>query len=132
MKSNRSGAGGGPSSKQVVNKPVRYGQPSRGVSPAGVNQIGTSRANHAMDAPGRVLRKDVTPIYGGPAPTAAGVKLGNETALTAGQGPGAGRTVRACGSQGQQGPVAGSPKPQGRDILGGFGNDSPNVADRKR
>jgi hypothetical protein len=65
-------AGGGAASKQVVNKPVRTGTPSRAVSPRGVSQIGSSMGNHAMDAPGRTLSRAVEPMYGGPAPTAAG------------------------------------------------------------
>jgi hypothetical protein len=128
----RGSAGGGANSRNVTERPVRYGTPAKGVSPKGVNQIGTSRGNHAMDAPGRNFgRRDVEPIYGGNAPTNAAQKLGNEAA-TKGLGVGGGRTIHRTGSQGLQGPVAGSTKPQGRDILSEYGSDSPNVAARKR
>jgi hypothetical protein len=85
-------------------------------------------------APGSILRKDVTPIYGGNAPTNAAQKLGNEVALNVGKGgPGAGRTMYGkSGSQQQYGSPAGQPKPQGADILSSFGAGSPNVAARKR
>lgn len=108
-KSNRSNAGGGPSSKQVVNKPVKYGTPARGVSPGGVNQLGTIRSDHATDAQGKILRGDRTPLYGGPGPTNAGQKLGNEIATNVGKGgPGTGRTLHGqAGSQAQHGPVEG-------------------------
>ena len=44
-------------------------------------------------------------------------KLGNETAITAGQGPGSGRMTSKSGSQMQYGAPEGKPRPQGRDIL---------------
>jgi hypothetical protein len=122
--------GGGPGSKVVVNKPIKYGTPARGVSPAGVNQLGTQRSNHATEN-SAILRKDVTPVYGGtPAPTNSNQELGNQNA-TRGIGVGGGRTVQRSGSQAQHGPVAGSPKPAGRDILSSYGPDSPNVRGRR-
>jgi hypothetical protein len=39
-------------------------------------------------------------------------------------GVGGGRTIHHCGSQDQHGPVAGAPKPSGRDILGSYGPES--------
>ena len=95
-KSNRSGAGGGPKSRQVTERPVRTGTPRRGVSPAGVSPIGSSMGNHVTESVLKMKAKGGSvPLYGGEAPVAATVPLGNATALTAGQGPGAGRTVYA-------------------------------------
>jgi hypothetical protein len=39
------------------------------------------------------------------------------------QGPGAGREVMKSGQQSQHGPVAGTNKPAGRDILSSYGPD---------
>jgi hypothetical protein len=130
MKSSPSRAGGGPNSRQVRQVPVRTGSAARGTSPAGVSQIGSSMGNHVTEV-GRKMnpRGAVESIYGGPGPVNASAELGNANALR-GVGVGGGRTVHRSGSQGQTGPVAGSPKPQGRDILSGFGNDSPNVRGR--
>jgi hypothetical protein len=61
------------------------------VSPTSADQLGQSLA----------FPKDKLPIG-----TASQVPMGNATALTAGQGPGAGRTVMKFGSQGVHGPVA--------------------------
>ena len=122
-KSNRSGAGGGPKSRQVTERPVRTGTPRRGVSPAGVSQIGSSMGNHVTELGSKMKAKGGSvPLYGGKAPVAATVPLGNATALTAGQGPGAGRTVRVCGSQGQQGSAnPGQPTPgANKPIFPGF------------
>ena len=51
-KSNRSGAGGGPASRQVKNNQAgRKVEPNpRAVSPGAVSQIGSSMGNHATDA----------------------------------------------------------------------------------
>jgi hypothetical protein len=62
-------------------------------------------------------------VYGGrgmnPTP------YGNAVALNVGKGgPGTGRDVHHCGSQGVHGGVAGSPKPQGRPILSQYGPES--------
>jgi hypothetical protein len=48
--------------------------------------------------------------------------MGNDRARDVGQGgPGVGYDIHRTGSQGQHGAVAGSPKPQGRDILSEYG-----------
>jgi hypothetical protein len=124
-------AGGGIASNKRVEKPVRTGTPSRGVSPAGVSQIGSSMGNHVTEV-GRKMnpRGAVTSSYGGKAPVNAGAELGNANALR-GVGVGGGRTIHGTGSQSRHGPVAGQPKPQGRDILSEFGPDSANVRGRR-
>src|SRR5262245_53528525 len=120
-------AGGGFGSNKLVRAPATTGASARGVNPKNVSQIGSSLGNHSTDRgdmpfkPERIAAK---------APTAAGVKLGNERA-TEGIGVGGGRIVHRSGSQAQHGAVAGSPRPQGRDILGEFGPDSPNARARR-
>jgi hypothetical protein len=123
-RSNRmSGAGGGPGSRVVKQQQVRTGRPAGEMRPAGVSQIGASMGNHATDS-GKTLRGAVEAVRGSKVPAGGSVPLGNQTALNAGQGAGAGRTVMRSGSQQQHGPVAGSPKPQGADILSSFGPES--------
>ena len=127
----KSGAGGGMGSKSV-GKATRYftGQPSTKVNPAGVSQFGGAVGNHTMEG-NTNYRGDRVAMGSMPAGGPGGVALGNATALSAGQGPGAGRQVSRSGSQGQHGPVAGQAPGAGRDILGEFGPDSPNVAGRR-
>jgi hypothetical protein len=120
-------SGGGSTSRNNVRPGVRNGQPARAQSPRGVSQIGSSMGNKAMNDP-KKLTKAVEPVRGVAMPDH---RLGNETAKAAGQGPGAGRTVMRSGSQAQQGPVAGTPKPTGRDILNDFGPDSAGVRGRR-
>jgi hypothetical protein len=112
----RAKSGGGIASKQHVKTPVQVGKAHKDkVSPAGVSQIGT-----AVDP------KAVEPLVRG------GVKhpdLGNYLALNVGKGgPGAGRTVMHCGSQGTHGLMRASESPSpskvtGHDILRDYGPD---------
>ena len=85
-----------------------------------MSQIGQNIGNKAMNDPKR-LTKSVEPVRGAAMP---GVKLGNEVAASTVCGPGGSRTVMRSGSQAQTGPVAGSPRPGGGDILSQFGPDS--------
>jgi hypothetical protein len=116
MATNRSGhrPGGGIASKQHVSVPVRTGSGSRGTRPAGVGQIGQSQGDH-------ITNKDSTGYRGERLHHDRNfqpVKFGNEVALNVGKGGcGTGRTIYKTGSQGQQGQVAGTRAPQGRDIL---------------
>ncbi len=124
--------GGGIGSK-AMNAPTTYytGQPSQRISPAGVSQIGHAMGNHSMSN-AKVLRGAVEPARAGAVGAMGSVRLGNECALDVGKGgPGAGRTVMRAGGQAQHGPVAGSPAPQGREILNDFGPDSAGVRGRK-
>lgn len=122
--SNRLTGGGG-----AAVKTTRYftGQPSQRVNPGGADQLGQSMGNHSTSS-GRTLRNPATPLHGG---AMRSPKLGNECAVRTVAGPGGSRTINATGGQGQHGPVAGSPKPSGRDILGEYGPESPNVAGRR-
>jgi hypothetical protein len=127
-------AGGGIRSKNVTQRPVRYGDRAREMHPKGVSQIGTQRSNHSTNS-SKILRKDVEPVRGEQRPRGGpgGIALGNEVARNVGKGgPGAGRMVHATGSQSQHGPVAAMPAAQGRDILSEFGRESPNAMDRGR
>jgi hypothetical protein len=110
-------SGQGPQS----NPPVRYGQPARGVNPGATSYIGTKRGNHATeDGSGHA---SYTPHYGNP-PTNAAQPLGNEVASNVGRGgPGVGRLVHGCGSQGTHGaPNRGNPADPGADIWSQFPN----------
>jgi hypothetical protein len=120
-------AGGGIASNKNVNVGVRKGGPATGVRPGAVSQWGSAIGNKATDAGKLTYRGEkyatATPIS---------VPLGNEVALNVkGGGPGAGREVTRSGSQGVHGPVAGTSKPQGREILREFGPDSAIVRNRR-
>jgi hypothetical protein len=128
-KSNR--PAGGLGSRVVVRPGVRVGAPAREQRPAGVSQIGSSIGNHATEGP-KILRKGVEPVRGAPIAGGLNVKLGNEVAKNVGLGgPGKGREVMRSGSQSTHGPVAGTSKPAGREILNAFGPDSASVRGRK-
>jgi hypothetical protein len=93
---------------------VRTGTGPRSARPAGVAQIGIGQGDH-------ITNKSSTGYRGEPLHndrTFQPVPFGNEVALNVGKGgPGAGREVMSCGSQGQHGDVAGTRRPAGRDIL---------------
>lgn len=113
-------AGGGMGSRVVKSSNAgRKVEPrSQGIRPGAVSQIGSALGDHAQDAGPKRLNPAIparTPGYN--APVGANVN--------------ARPTVHATGSQQQHGPVSGTPKPQGRDILSGFGSESPGVRDRR-
>jgi hypothetical protein len=113
MKKMHSGGG-----RTHVEVKQRLGARAEGIRPGAVSQIGT-----AIDPKARTPMK-------GPMPAGGGVPLGNAIATNVGKGgPGAGRTVMPCGTQGMHGPVAGQVRPQGRDILSEYG---PEISGRKR
>jgi hypothetical protein len=101
--------GGGIASRQRKEVGIRQGQPRERVRHAGVAQIGQRVGNHFTNRGAS--------DYGGIKPFGAGQgypsELGNKLALNVGTGgPGKGRTVHACGSQGMTGaPSAGNPMP---------------------
>ena len=96
----QSGTGGAAKVRPVD---VRPGLPqTKVVSPSGASSIGRSKGNHVMDG-GRTVQRPPDPLVAGVRPQ---VPSGNEVALNVGRGgPGAGRTVSPCGSQGQWGPA---------------------------
>jgi hypothetical protein len=113
--------GGGIASKQHVQTRVRTGTPRKRVNVAGVNQQGAMVGDHTTHKGTSTGYRGVQLFGGAGYPS----KLGNEVALNVGKGgPGAGRKVYGCGTQGVQGsvnPGQASPK---RDILSEFGPDS--------
>ena len=113
--------GGGIASKVNVQTPVRTGSGSKGISPGWVAQRGQKQGDHVTN------RGDGTGYRGEPKFTGQNfqpVKFGNELATNVGKGgPGAGRTIHSCGSQGMTG-SGGPQKPAGRDILSSFGPES--------
>jgi hypothetical protein len=113
-------AGGGAGSRVVKNNQAgRKVEPrAQGVRPGAVSQIGQSLGTHAQEAGAKKLN----PI----APTRTqgyNAPIGAQT--------NAKPTIHATGTQAQHGPVAGTPKPAGRDILQSFGPESPNVRARR-
>ena len=113
MATNRSGhrPGGGIASRQHVEKPVRTGSGSKGISEGWVGQKGQMQGNHITD--------DKNTRYTGEKKFTGQnfqpVKFGNEVALNVGKGGcGTGRTLYGqAGSQGTHGPVApGNPPAQ--------------------
>jgi hypothetical protein len=113
VQGNQSGSGGGAKSRAVT--PVGGSDLTRKVSVNQVSQLGQSVGTHVTGAGGREVQRPNQPLY---APAKAAVELGNKCCLDIGRGgPGVGRTVYRSGSQDQYGPVAGTPAPQGRDIL---------------
>jgi hypothetical protein len=104
-------SGGGLTSNKLVQPSVRTGSPSKGSSPAAASQIGAATA---------FPKEKIDAIRGYNV-----AKYGNEVALNSKSAPGQGRTIHKCGSQGLQGPVAGTPRPSGADILSQYGPDIP-------
>jgi hypothetical protein len=109
-------AGGGINSRVNVRPPSKMGQAARGVNPGHVAQDGLALGNKAMNDPKRLNPAEPKFTQSPPSP-----KLGNQTALSAGQGPGSGRSVMRSGSQAQHGAPEGRPAPTGGDILSSFG-----------
>jgi hypothetical protein len=116
----RSNAGGGLGSRVVKNNQAgRKVEPrAQGIRPGAVSQIGQSLGTHAQEAGAKKLDPIVpTRTQGYNAPVGAQTN--------------AKPTIHATGTQAQHESVAGSPKPEGRDILGAFGSESPNVRARR-
>ena len=103
------GSGGG--SNKIVKPPIRTGSPGRGSSPGAADGIGQT-TQFVKDEVGRVSSFN------------SNVPLGNAKALDVqGGGPGRGREVHHCGSQGSHGPANPGHSPARRDILSEFGPD---------
>src|SRR5262245_29264308 len=100
-------SGGGITSNKLV-------RPSGRVGPPSTNKVSVQRAAQI----GIETQFEKGPLIKGTAPQ---VPLGNAVALNVGKGgPGAGREVHHCGSQGQHGAATGSVKPA-VDILSQYG-----------
>jgi hypothetical protein len=127
-KGSGSRAGGGIKSSTVRhNRFEHHGKPGRQIREAGVSQIGSNLGNHSTGSGGKKLPNAVEKVRGKerPAGSPGGVELGNSKAMSAGQGPGAGRTLYGqCGSQQPSTPNAGQDAGPKRDILREYGPDS--------
>jgi hypothetical protein len=119
-------SGGGATMNKNVRAPIKGGNPKqRNITPDAAASIGRAVGNHASEGAeggGYTTKRPNAPLY---VEAKAPSDLGNKVARNVGRGgPGAGRVIHPSGSQGLHGPVAGSPKPGGRDILGAFGPES--------
>jgi hypothetical protein len=123
---------GGIRSRNVTERPVKYGQPAKEKLVRGVSQIGSSLGDHATERAAK-LTKAIEPVRGGPLTGAINVKLGNEVARNVGGGgPGTGRVTMRSGSQQQWGAAApGNAPAKNTDILNQFGPDSAGVRGRR-
>ena len=124
MATNRSGhrPGGGIASRQHVEKPVKTGSGSKGISEGWVGQRGQKQGSHVTDRRESSCRGE--PKFTGK--NFQPVKFGNEVALNVGKGGcGTGRTIYSTGSQDQHGqPAPGNPPAKNADILSQFGPES--------
>jgi hypothetical protein len=88
--------------------------------------------NHPTDGGGKTLRGGVEPMMSGKLVRPGQPEMGNTLAAATVCGVGGSRTLYGqAGTQSQHGPVAGSTKPAGKDILNSFGPDSAIVSERK-
>lgn len=99
MSKAKSVSGGGANSRVVRNVAIKSGAPTtRQINPGAVSQIGIKQGNHAEN---RTVQRPAQPIVAASRPQ---VPLGNAVALNVGKGgPGAGRVVHPCSSQGNHG-----------------------------
>jgi hypothetical protein len=97
--------GGGMGSNKVVERSAPKQEPrAHAVSVEAVSRYGTAQGNHATDSGGRILPGGGRSLYAGP-----GYQGGPVGPRPTAEGPGGGREIQHCGSQGQHGPVAGTP-----------------------
>jgi hypothetical protein len=114
MAQNRMGhkPGGGLHSRNVRHSTAPKVEPRpHAHNPATVAQYGALVGNHATH------QGKSTPYRGEPDFTRKGYSPHVGPTSFSNVGPGGGRTIYKTGTQGQQGQVAGSTRPQGRDIL---------------
>jgi hypothetical protein len=112
---------GGPGSRVVKNSQGgRKVEPrAMGIRAGYAGQIGTALGDKAQDAGSKKLNPVVPPRTGGYNPPVGANTNAKPT------------MYGNCGTQSQYGSVAGQPKPQGREILGEFGRESPIVSTRR-
>jgi hypothetical protein len=95
--------GGGYGSRQHVEPSVRTGTGPRNAKPGGVGQLGQMQGDHVTVLGGQPTGNRGVPLHGDKT-FSPGVPYGNQVALNVGKGgPGTGRNVMSCGSQGQHG-----------------------------
>jgi hypothetical protein len=92
--------GGGIGSKVVRREGTRDGSPGIGVGPGWTSQLGSAIGNHSTEQ-GRNLKYQGEAMRLPRGPAGSQQPLGNELAKNVGKGgPGVGREVMRCGSQG--------------------------------
>jgi hypothetical protein len=106
--------GGGYGSRPHVEKPVKTGTGSKSTRPAGTAQIGLMYGTHTTDRRESDFRGE---RLHNPERNTQFTPFGNEIAARTECKPGGSRKVYGSGTQQQWGDVAGSRRPQGRDIL---------------
>jgi hypothetical protein len=114
----RSGIGsdGGIGMNKQVNSRAPKAEPrAHAVNPGGVSQLGNKVGSHVTNQGDTGYRGEN--LIGKRGYEPPGMISDPVKAV----GVGGGRTVMKSGQQAQHGPVAGTPRPQGRDILGAFG-----------
>jgi hypothetical protein len=101
--SRQSGSGGG---ARFTERAAPKAEPrARAVSVPAVSRQGTAQGTHVTGGGGREVRGAVTTsLYAGP-----GYQGGPVGPRPTVEGPGGGRTVMPCGTEGQHGPAAGQP-----------------------
>jgi hypothetical protein len=114
-------AGGGINSRQHKSVGVRIGAPRQGKNVKAVSQIGQNLGNHSTNRRQMMPERKVVERVKGP--QGISVELGNARAAATKCGPGGSRDIYRSGYQSQHGPVAGTAKPQGADILSQYGPD---------
>jgi hypothetical protein len=109
----------GISSRNLRNTNAPKTEPrARAVSPGGVAQLGNKVGSHVTNQGDTGYRGEN--LIGKRGYEPPGMISDPVKAV----GVGGGRTIHHCGSQDQHGPVAGTTKPSGRDILGSYGPES--------
>jgi hypothetical protein len=100
-KSKFGSGGGGVNTRQHVRTPIKAGPPNtKKISHSAAANIGIKKGDHATGQ-GKPLNRPADPLIQKQVPQ---VKMGNAAALEVGRGgPGAGRVVHGCGTQGMQG-----------------------------
>jgi hypothetical protein len=113
MRRSGTGSGGGIGMNKNVQPSVRTGSGSKSARPAGVAMFGQMQGSHVTSHRETNYRGE--PLHGDRSfqPT----EFGNAIAARTVCKPGGSREVLPMGGQGTHGPVAGSPRPQGRGIL---------------
>jgi len=114
MRKSGVGSGGGAGSRVVkASQGGRKVEPrSHGIREGHAGQIGAALGNKAQEAGAKKLNPVVPPRTGGYNPPVGANTNSKPT------------NYGMCGTQGQHGGVAGTPAPQGRDILSDFGPES--------
>jgi hypothetical protein len=115
------GSGGGIGMNKNVKVPVRTGDGSHSIRPAGVSQLGYAVGDHSTNS-GRSTGYRGEKLHGPEERNFHPVPLGNELAATTDCRCGGSRTIYATGTQTTHGSVnSGNPPAKSGDILNEYG-----------